>query len=125
MTFFDSKPAKIEAVGNGSFCYRFNINITEIISEDGKTEKWTAEEVTVWEPLTANKITSAVIASVCPITHEQKLVNEYNAALLGMIGGSVDSSPACEKIEAYRNFLILRNSLKSQVDTDCAELGIN
>lgn len=124
MTFFDNQPIKIEAVGNGSHRYRFNIRMLEIPEEAGIRLQWVANEVTVWEPLTANKITEAVIASVCPVTHEQKLVNEYNAAQLGMIGGSVDSDEAREKIAAYRDFLMLRSSLKEQVDADCAEYGI-
>lgn len=131
MAFYDEKPSKLEAVGNGSHLYRFNIEeqTSEVRAEgveepiDSKTH-WECDEVTVWEPLTANKITEAVIASVCPASHEQKLVNEYNAANLGMVGGSKTSDEAKAKIAAYKEFLEYRNRLKEQVDKDCEELGI-
>lgn len=128
---YDAKPPKLEAVGNGSHLYRFNIedNTAEVYAEgaevptDSKT-RWECDEVTVWEPLTANKIMEAVIASVCPVSHEQKLVNEYNAANLGMMGGSKTSDEAKAKIAAYKEFLEYRNQIKEQVDNDCGELGI-
>lgn len=129
MAFYDEKPSKLEAVGNGSYLYRFNIEevVPEIIEGEEQTERtssWKCDEVTVWAPLTANKITEAVITSVCPASHEQKLVNEFNAANLGMIGGSKTSDEAKTKIAAYKEFLEYRNSLKETVDADCAELGI-
>ena len=122
MAIYDKKPSALEAVGNGSWLYRFNIQECEPARGGGERIRpmWQCDE----EPLTANKITEAVIASVCPVTHEQKLVNEYNAAQLGMIGGSVDSDEARGKISAYRDFLLLRDSLKRQVDADCTEYGI-
>ena len=130
MAFYDEKPSKLEAVGNGSYLYRFNIEeeTSEFQTEDGETTEtrtqWKCDEVTIYEPLTANKITEAVIASICPATHEQKLVNEYNAANLGMVGGSKTSEEAKERIAAYKEFLEYRNALKIQVDEDCAEIGI-
>ncbi len=131
MAFYDEKPSKLEAVGNGSYLYRFNIEEETIEQrvegeEDALETKtrWQCDEVTVWAPLTANKITEAVITAICPATHEQKLVNEYNAANLGMVGGSKTSDEAKQKIAAYKEFLECRNTLKEQVDADCAELGI-
>ncbi len=141
MAFYDEKPSKLEAVGNGSYLYRFNIEertFEEIEARDSETDteneqeapepktrtQWECDEVTIYEPLTANKITEAVISSVCPASHEQKLVNEYNAANLGMIGGSKTSDEAKQRIAAYKEFLEYRNALKTQVDADCEELGI-
>lgn len=159
MAFYDEKPSKLEAVGNGSYLYRFNIEEqtieeqpTEVenpevespevenpetenvateateesapVAEPKTRTQWQCDEVTIFEPLTANKITEAVIASICPATHEQKLVNEYNAANLGMVGGSKTSEEAKKRIAAYKEFLEYRNTLKTQVDEDCAEIGI-
>lgn len=133
MAFYDEKPSKLEAVGNGSYLYRFNIEekTTEVenpdeeeTSEPKTRTQWECDEVTIYEPLTANKITEAVIASICPASHEQKLVNEYNAANLGLIGGSKTSEEAKLRIAAYKEFLEYRNTLKTQVDEDCEELGI-
>lgn len=128
---FDSKPSKLEAIGNGSYAYRFNIEEqpAEIRAEgeqepvDARTQ-YLCDEVVVWAPVTANKITEAVIADICPASHEQKLVNEYNAAKLGLIGGSASSAAAKERIAAYKEFLAYRAELKEQVDADCEALGI-
>lgn len=129
---YDRKPSALEAVGNGSWLYRFNIEgkVSAAIAEGTENPaedimQWECEEVTVWEPLTANKITEAVIASICPASHEQKLVNEYNAASLGLLGGSETSEEAKAKTAAYREFLERRALLKEMVDADCVRLEIN
>ena len=85
--------------GNGSYVYRFNIQKVENPSPaetDGVTaqaeapvkEQWKCEEVTVWSPLSSNKITERVITEKWDNNQEQKLVNEFNAANLGMYDGS-------------------------------------
>lgn len=123
--FYDNKPSKLEAVGNGAFRYRYNIEevIPELTDEnlgDLHTSQWVCEEVEVWLPLSSNKITSAVISDKWEKNYEQKLVNEYNAAQLGVITG--DEAQA--RVAAYTEFLSARAALKEQVDADCAELGI-
>ena len=131
MANYDAKPSVLEAVGNGSFLYRFNIEekTSEVMAE-GENEpvstrtSWDCEEVVVWSPLTSNKITEAVISKICPASHEQKLVNEYNAANLGLVGGSITSDEAKKRIAAYKEFLEYRAALKEQVDSDCETLGI-
>lgn len=129
MAYYDSKPSKLEAVGNGSYLYRFNIEevVPELIEgeeQQERTSQWKCDEVTVWLPLTSNKITEAVIATICPASHEQKLVNEFNAANLGMIGAGKTSDEAKLAIAKYKEFLTNRQALKAQVDEDCEELGI-
>ena len=135
MAFYDQQPSKFEAVGNGSILYRFNIRETEAPANEASDEpeakeaaeprkQWECDEVTVWQPLTANKILEAVIASGWSASREQKLVNDYNAASLGLMGGSKTSDEAKLRIEAYREFLQSRANLKTQVDADCAEQGI-
>ena len=49
----------------------------------GKQFKY--EEVTVWAPLTANKITQKVLTSRWDSDYEQKLVNEYNSAQMRLL----------------------------------------
>ena len=128
--FYDNQPKKLEAVGNGSFRYRYNIREEEKpvqASENSETAQeaqaqpqWVCEEVTVWAPLSANKITEKVLTERWDGNYEQKLVNEYNSAQMGL----VREEEAAARIEAYRAFLTERTALKSQVDADCAELGI-
>ena len=134
LAFYDNKPSILEAVGNGSYKYRFDIieNIPETVatsSDDSNAQEgeqrtqWQCEEVTVWSPVTSNKITEAVITEVCDHNYEQKLVNEYNAAQLGLYG-SKTGEEAKKHIAAYTEYLNTRAALKAQVDADCAKLGI-
>lgn len=128
--FYDNQPKKLEAVGNGSFRYRYNIREEEKpvqVSENSETAQeaqaqpqWVCEEVTVWAPLSANKITEKVLTERWDGNYEQKLVNEYNSAQMGLLS----EEEAAARTEAYRAFLTERTALKSQVDADCAELGI-
>ena len=128
--FYDNQPKKLEAVGNGSFRYRYNIREEEKpvqASENSETAQeaqaqpqWVCEEVTVWAPLSANKITEKVLTERWDGNYEQKLVNEYNSAQMGLLS----EEEAAARIEAYRAFLTERTALKPQVDADCAELGI-
>ena len=128
--FYDNQPNKLEAVGNGSFRYRYNIREEEKpaqVSENSETAEqaqpqiqWVCDEVTVWAPLSANKITEKVLTERWDGNYEQKLVNEYNSAQMGLLS----EEEAALRTEAYKAFLTERTQLKSQVDADCAELGI-
>ena len=131
LAFYDNEPSVLEAVGDGSYRYRFNIieinsevmsSTDKDVQEEQRTQ-WQCEEVTVWSPVTSNKITEAVITEVCDHNYEQKLVNEYNAAQLGMYGEKT-SEEAQKRINAYTEYLSTREKLKAMVDADCAELGI-
>lgn len=125
ITFSDKKLEVLEPVGNGSYRYHWNIEETEIgkmktenSSEEPENaeprKQWSANYVTVWMPLNANKITEAVISSLWDANYEQKLINEYNAAQLGVY----DEETAQRKVEAYRQFLADRQAVKEQVDED-------
>ena len=123
----DQEIKRLEAVGNGSYLYRWDIHteVQEQPSEDGEgvTTRlvWVAEEVTVWMPLTPNRITSAVITEAFPSDYEQKLLNEYNAANLGMIPDAAETE---KRRQAYTDFLRRRAELKKEIDDFCAEQGI-
>ena len=118
---YDNQPEVLGELGNGAYRYRWNISEVEMeMGHDEVAKKWQCEEVTVWPTLTANKITKAVIAELWPSDYEQKLVNEYNAAQLGVY----DEATATKKVEQYRTFLVERNRIKAQMDNDCEALGI-
>ena len=122
--YSDKQPLKLEAVGNDSYLYHYNIEEVDRPAQDGEEaagKQWQYEEVTVWAPLTANKITQKVLTSRWDSDYEQKLVNEYNSAQMGLL----NEDEVARKTEAYRAFLTERNRLKAQVDSDCAELGID
>lgn len=126
-THSDHELQRLEAVGNGSYLYRWDIHseLQEQPSEDGEgvttRTVWVAEEVTVWMPLTPNRITAAVITEAFPADYEQKLLNEYNAANLGMIP---DREETEKRLQAYTDFLRRRAELKKEIDAFCAEHGI-
>jgi len=135
MAYYDHQPSVFEAVGNGSTRYRFNIQKVEAGNAqtsgnepqqgEGETRtQWQCDEVVVFAPLSANKITQAVISNKWDSDYEQKLINEYNAANLGLIDGSKSSEAAKAKIQAYKDFLLERAALKEQIDADCADHGI-
>ena len=132
LAFYDNKPSVLEAVGDGSYRYRFNIieiNIEVMSSTDKDVQaeqrtQWQCQEVTVWSPVTSNKITEAVITDYLgDSNYEQKLINEYNAAQLGLYGSNTGEE-AKKHIDAYTEYLDTRAALKAQVDIDCAKLGI-
>lgn len=119
--YYDHKPLTIEKVGNGSYLYHYNIK--EVEQDQGDEEmrtQWECEEVTVWLPLTSNKITEAVIAERWDKNYEQKLINEYNSAIFGLY----DDDTATKKKQAYMDFLQERADLKAMVDEDCKKYGI-
>ena len=120
--FYSQKPKVLEAVGNGSYLYRYNITEeqTEATEQTKQQTQWSCEEVTVWSPLSANKITEKVLTEKWDNNYEQKLVNEYNAAVMGMLSEDV----AQKRKDAYMTFLQERTILKTQVDKDCKEMGI-
>lgn len=125
LAFYDKKPSVLEAVGNGSYRYRYNIEevipeVTDEKASETNRSQWKCQEVTVWLPLSSNGITEAVISDKWENNDEQKLVNEYNAVQLGIITGE----EAEERVAAYKAFLTARAALKAQVDADCEELGI-
>ena len=129
--YYDAYPSKFEAVGNGSFRYRWDIReetIKEpIISKGEKQPKteisrtlYSCYEVIVWAPVTRNKITEAIIGKMWDVNYEQKLINEYNSAKFGIY-----SDPeANEKIDAYIKFLEKRAELKANMEADFEELNI-
>ncbi len=126
MAIYDNKPSIFEANGDGSYTYRWNIKEVEIAAGGESEEtaiKWECEEVIVWGTVTSDKLTEAVIGKMCPVGREQKLINEFNAANLGVYGAKT-STAAQEKIAAYKSFLTERDALKAQVDADCATLKI-
>lgn len=132
--FYDTKPLNYEAVGNGSYIYRWDIQEEKIQSEmmqedeeqsiaSAEKVQYSCREVIVWTPVTANKITEVVISASIDRDREMKLINDYYSATLGLYG-ETKTGEGKAKIDAYTQFLQERADLKAQVDKDCEELGI-
>lgn len=124
MATYDNKPSIYEANGDGSYTYRWDIHEVEMpAGTEETTMKWECREVVVWGTVTSDKITEAVINLLWPGNYEQKLINEYNAASVGIYGAKT-SAQAQAKISAYKSFLTERHAVKQQIDEDCATLKI-
>lgn len=115
------KPLVFESLGKGVFAYRWNIKKKQErkLFSDEKRDVWICDEVTL-NKLSPNTITEAVISELWDNNYEQKLVNEYNSAIMGLF----DEDEATKKIESYKSFLVSRKEVKAQIDADCAEFGI-
>lgn len=62
MIHYDFKPSKLEANGNGSYTYRWDIQEVQVenhfgeAGDNGQTTKWTCNEVVVWGMVTNDKL---------------------------------------------------------------------
>lgn len=114
-------PKIIEEVGNGSYLYHFNIeevsnNNSAIVHSENNTENiksYKYDEVVVWSPISSDAITKAVMNYLWSKDAEQKYINDYNAATLGILDSSY--------IDAYKDFMTQRKSIKEQIDKDYNE----
>lgn len=112
--YYDERPSALEAVGNGSYFYRWDIKeeVAPSMNMGGESQvervQWSCREVIVWAPITADKLKEAVIRASYGEDKELKLVNEYNSYQMGISGE--DNS------EAYKAYLKERTELKRGVD---------
>lgn len=123
-TYSDNKPKVFESIGDGGFRYNYHIeeievnNFIDIDSEKDititKRTQWRYDNVLIYPPITKDKITKEVITNTWNNDYEQKLVNDYNAALLGVF----NEEETKVKIDAYTNFLIERKQIKEIVNSD-------
>ena len=79
--------------------------------------KYKCFEVVVWQTVTKTKITSAVIEAIWGNGIEQKLLNDYNAASMGLLDESY--------LEKYSTFLKDRKEIKEKISADCLNFNIN
>lgn len=114
-TYSDTIPITMEKDGDGSYLYRWDVReeTREMGDDMSPVISYSYNEVRVWPTLTANKILEACINALWDKDVEQKKLNDYNAAQLGILDISY--------IDAYREFLERRKALKEQVESDFAE----
>lgn len=104
--YSDTYPTVLEKDVNGSYLYRWDIQTEQKDEYTG----YSYYEVIVWPTLTANKILETCINELWGTDVEAKKLNDYNAALLGILDESY--------IDIYKDFLQKRKQLKEQVDSD-------
>ena len=104
--YSDKIPSTIERDSNGYYLYRWDIQTEQRNEYIG----YSYYEVTVWPTLTSNKILETCINEIWGTDVEAKKLNDYNAALLGLLDESY--------IDTYKEFLQQRKALKEQVESD-------
>ena len=124
ITYSDNKPEVFEPIGDGGFRYNYHIEEIEVDNfigidneEDSiitKRTQWRYDNVLIYPPITKDKITKEVVTNIWNNDYEQKLVNDYNATLLGVF----DKEETKAKIDAYTNFLIERKQIKEMINRD-------
>lgn len=115
-SYYDEKPQILEKIENGKYFYRWDIKPHTTQIENKERQDWECYEIIVYATLTANKILEKAIESIWGHNIEQKILNDYNAAILGILDESY--------IDKYKEFLNNRKQLKTQIDSDCAQLNI-
>lgn len=102
---------------NGTTLYNHNQHYVEVENEQGKKTKVNEyDSLLVKYPVTANTILAALLNARYDANMENKLLNDYNAAVLGIEDDS--------KKQPYLDFLAERKALRAMIDTDCNTNGI-
>jgi hypothetical protein len=118
IVYSSDKPKALVSIENGKYIYRWDLIEKSFQSIDGTSfPQWLFKEVVINDPLTSNKIVESVITYEFPSNYEQKLINEYNSVILGVITGD----EAEMKTKQYVDFLQRRNELKAQIENDYQE----
>ncbi len=105
---YDHQPPKLEAVGNGSYLYRWGIEKVSRKNEDGSsTDSWGCYEVIAWKK-ERREITTAVINALRgSADYEAKLINDFNAVVAGLLDASYK--------QPYLDYIQKRNKLKAEI----------
>lgn len=125
-----TKPEVIDYLNNGQGTFLYNHNIKEvkvIADKEGGIEITTdAERATdtmfqydslrVEYPKTGDNIFSTLLTAKYPEKTENKLMNEYQSAILGLLSE--------EAKLPYENFLKDRLAIRKMVDADCETYNI-
>ena len=120
--YYDTKPPKLEAVGNGNYLYRWDILEEEVqheMMQEGKEEpvssvkkvQYSCREVTIHGKPEYGKCVEAVIRSDYSAEAELALINQFNAYQQGVLS---DAGVVSE----YEEYLAFVSSVKSMVKED-------
>ncbi len=114
----NDRPAIILPLGNGS--YHYNYNIVEEKVEDpeaGERTIYKYDTVQIWQKPNHELLTRAVIREEIDETKEFSYVNDYNAAVLGILTDEA-AEVAKASYKEYLNFIV---DVKEKVKNDLAE----
>ncbi len=124
-TYYKDRPANFE---RGRQFAKIRLDITEETTsagadgaDDEPTVQYSCLEFTTFEPLSQNKFIEVAFTGMYGNDYENKLINEYNAALLDVYTEEEKQS----KIERYKEFLQDRASKKTEIEAICIANNIN
>ena len=83
--------------------------------------QYSALEIMISAPFTENKLIKQLFADMYGNDHENKLINEYNSATIGLYSEPEKS----EKIAKYHSFLVERATLKAEIERICTSNNIS
>lgn len=120
--YYDTKPPKLEAVGNGNYLYRWDIQEEEVqheMMQEGEEEpvssvkkvQYSCREVTIHGKPEYGKCVEAVIRSDYSAEAELAFINQFNAYQQGVLS---DAGVVSE----YEEYLAFVSSVKSMVKED-------
>lgn len=120
--YYDTKPPKLEAVGNWNYLYRWDIQEEEVqheMMQEGEEEpvssvkkvQYSCREVTIHGKPEYGKCVEAVIRSDYSAEAELALINQFNAYQQGVLS---DAGVVSE----YEEYLAFVSSVKSMVKED-------
>lgn len=120
--YYDTKPPKLKAVGNGNYLYRWDIQEEEVqheMMQEGEEEpvssvkkvQYSCREVTIHGKPEYGKCVEAVIRSDYSAEAELSLINQFNAYQQGVLS---DAGVVSE----YEEYLAFVSSVKSMVKED-------
>ena len=92
----------------------------EPTAEDTATAQWSATVIPAFEPLSQNKFIESAMSLLYGNDYEDKLINEYNAAALGIY----DADTSSAMVERYKAFLADRKAMKQEIERICIENNI-
>lgn len=111
------KPLAYEVIDNARVIYRLHIqDVTK--QERERSYQW--DEIEIYQPISKDKITEAVIEMFYPKDIENKLINNYNGAKLNFF----DEDTNAKYIQEYQDFLLDRQEIKQKIKEDCSTFGI-
>ena len=117
-THYGDEPTRL-LIGKSFVIFRWGAEREE--DGEGGTS-WTAYELRVSAPVTANRVIEEVFSAYFGNDHENKLINEYNSAQVGILTGEA----AAKAVKAYTDFLTERAALKADIEriiSTAQELG--
>lgn len=118
-TYYSSEPQEYEG---GKFRAEIRLDIKEepASGEEGEATQWSAIAISIAAPVSQNKFVKTAMDEIYGNDHEAKLINEYNAAIIGIYTG--DDAQAM--IDNYNEFLQTRKQLKGDIERICKENNI-